>query len=718
MKTKILSLVAVFIISSSILSAAGFNSIHTSDGVNIIAVGNDGLIFRSVNGGNSWSSYIYLTADMKGVCTYGNNVWIATENGDIYKTGKTVSPIVTYNIGENFAVNSICFVNDNTGYLCGDGGRIYKSLNGGVNWTAINTGIVNVKLNSISFIDEMKGVVAGENGTIYTTENGGTTWTVQVSGTTRNLLKAKYFTDGITVVGEYGTIISKPLSGSWTSVNTRTDSDIRSITGTEINKARVCGGGGFIRNNLNNRANFFNFEINPMLANLVDIFYYNDNLGFAVSSMNNAIIRTTNGGLSWDLPSGTSTAFNWVQKSPNGSGIGNNLCMHPKDRNSAYVVYGNKVYVSRDRGESWTQIATISIGSRAHSFYVSPVDTNIWVCAIESSPDRVVRSTDYGLTWNTIIQYDFSSYGQPLEMDQNNPSVFYYAPTNTSGTGLFKSTDNGATFNLVAPYGISSVGSPCDLVVMWDSSDVLFMGDDGAEIYKTTNGGLNWTMVKPGTSSEIPSMCNSVFDQSICYATTWGGTQVYRTVNHGDAWSIVSNNSGSGWGSDLCHEDPNVVLTGNYGSQAYLTTNGGAQFFNINNGLSGAGAGIMVPERGWMLNMQTGSLFKLNIVYSVITSANENILTTSVPESFELYQNYPNPFNPETKIKYSLPNSGSITLKVYNGIGKEIETLSEGFKSAGTYEVNFDATSLASGIYFYKLTAEGVTHTKKMTLLK
>ncbi|MBK9229160.1 MAG: hypothetical protein IPL67_19395 [Ignavibacteria bacterium] len=174
-----------------------------------------------------------------------------------------------------------------------------------------------------------------------------------------------------------------------------------------------------------------------MLANLVDIFYYDANNGFAVSSLNNVIIRTTNGGTSWDMPAGATVAFNWVAKTPSGSGIGNNLCMHPTNRNTAYVVYGNKVYVSRDRGDSWTQIATISIGSRAHSFYVTPLDTNVWVAAIESSPDKVVRSTDYGLTWNTILAYNFSSYGQPLEMDQNIPGTFYYAPDG-SATGFFQ----------------------------------------------------------------------------------------------------------------------------------------------------------------------------------------------------------------------------------------------------------------------------------------
>ncbi|MBK7160313.1 MAG: hypothetical protein IPH77_17710 [Ignavibacteria bacterium] len=102
---------------------------------------------------------------------------------------------------------------------------------------------------------------------------------------------------------------------------------------------------------------------------------------------------------------------------------------------------------------------------------------------------------------------------------------------------------------------------------------------------------------KARSSSEVPSMCNSVFDKSICYATTWGSSQVFKTSNHGDTWNITSNNSGSGWGSDLCREDPTLVLTGNYGSQAYLTTNGGATFFNVNTGLSEAGQVLWFRKR-------------------------------------------------------------------------------------------------------------------------
>ena len=601
---------------TSIMNAQGFNSITTPDGTNITAVGNSGKLYRSASGGVTYTSATVSGApNLYSVTSFGNDVWLTGQNGNVHKTLKTTSPVSTYNVGSSATLNSITFLNSNTGFVCGDGGVVYKSVNGGLNWTSSNSGISSVKLNSISFQDNNNGTIAANNGIIYVTADGGASWTAQSSGTGYNLLKVKYFGSGLVAVGEYGTLLMNTGSG-WTSVNTRTKSDVKGVSGTGINDVHICGGGGFIRNNKSGSSNFFNFEINPMLANLSDIFFYDANNAWAVSSLNNVIIYTTNGGTSWSMPTGSSVAFNWISKSPSGSGIGNNLCRHPLIRDAMFVVYGNKVYRSGDKGDNWIQIATIGIGSRAHSFYVSPLDTNVWVAAMENSTDCIVRTTNYGLNWTNVIAYDFSTYGQPLEMDQNDPSVFYFAPSNSAGIGLFKSINSGASFSLVAPYNQSAIGQPCDIIIKWGSSNEIILGDDGADIWKSVNGGINWTLVKASSSSEVPSMCNSVFDPAICYATTWGSTQVFRTTNSGDNWGLISNNSGSGWGSDLCHEDPNVVLTGNYGSQAYLTTNGGANFFNVDAGLAGAGAGMMVTERGTMMNMQTGNLFKLNIVYT------------------------------------------------------------------------------------------------------
>ena len=88
------------------------------------------------------------------------------------------------------------------------------------------------------------------------------------------------------------------------------------------------------------------------------------------------------------------------------------------------------------------------------------------------------------------------------------------------------------------------------------------------------------------------------------------------------------------------------------------------------------------------------------------------------PSVFSLEQNYPNPFNPTTTIKYSIPTSEFVTLKVYNLFGKEVSTLVNENKQAGIYSVEFNAANYPSGVYFYKLQAGNFIETKKMLLLK
>lgn len=99
-----------------------------------------------------------------------------------------------------------------------------------------------------------------------------------------------------------------------------------------------------------------------------------------------------------------------------------------------------------------------------------------------------------------------------------------------------------------------------------------------------------------------------------------------------------------------------------------------------------------------------------------IVSVNNN--SSEIPARFELKQNYPNPFNPVTKINYQLPVSNFVRLKIYDILGKEIMTLVNEKQNAGSYSVNFDAGNLSSGIYFYQLTTDGYSDTKRMVLIK
>ena len=88
------------------------------------------------------------------------------------------------------------------------------------------------------------------------------------------------------------------------------------------------------------------------------------------------------------------------------------------------------------------------------------------------------------------------------------------------------------------------------------------------------------------------------------------------------------------------------------------------------------------------------------------------------PTSFKLSQNYPNPFNPTTVINFTIPKAGNVTLKVYNSLGQEVATLINGFKNASNYQVDFNASNLSSGVYFYTLEANNFKQTKKMVLIK
>lgn len=101
-----------------------------------------------------------------------------------------------------------------------------------------------------------------------------------------------------------------------------------------------------------------------------------------------------------------------------------------------------------------------------------------------------------------------------------------------------------------------------------------------------------------------------------------------------------------------------------------------------------------------------------------VTGNRGNESITSLPTEYSLAQNYPNPFNPSTTINYELPESGQVTLKIYDLLGKEVATLVNEKMEAGRYSATFNGSALSSGMYFYKITAGSFTAVKKMALIK
>ena len=159
----------------------------------------------------------------------------------------------------------------------------------------------------------------------------------------------------------------------------------------------------------------------------------------------------------------------------------------------------------------------------------------------------------------------------------------------------------------------------------------------------------------------------------------------------GNDWQTISNDitgnneTWSQFGLDLSNYADSTIRLG-----FYFTSNGGGNY------------------EGWYID---------DIRIDGIVTGIGNI-QNEIPNNFNLFQNYPNPFNPTTKINYEIPKRSFVTLKVYDVLGKEVATLVNQDMSAGSYEINFDASELTSGIYFYRISAGSFTETKKMILLR
>ena len=141
--------------------------------------------------------------------------------------------------------------------------------------------------------------------------------------------------------------------------------------------------------------------------------------------------------------------------------------------------------------------------------------------------------------------------------------------------------------------------------------------------------------------------------------------------------------------------------------------------------LTGMTSKIILVDNGNGQSIDMSTVNTYAFTYSSPHSFSINGTTTkvgmdgaSLPTVYALMQNYPNPFNPSTKISYQLPVKTLVTLKVYDIIGREVAALVNEQQNAGIYDVTFDGSRLASGVYFYRIQAGTFTQTKKFVLLK
>jgi hypothetical protein len=347
---------------------------------------------------------------------------------------------------------------------------------------------------------------------------------------------------------------------------------------------------------------------------------------------------------------------------------------------------------------------------------------------ILAARSTLYRSTDGGTSW---FPAGLSSTIQDVFLD----GELIFAATQNSG--LYRSSNLGVNwvqYNMGAD-GVRSVTS---------TGNFVFAGQQNYGMMKSENAGVNWMFV-PGFQGSFPALASV---GSTVFAGTYG---IYRSTNFGVNWQQtlsasnlvyaiainnnmvyagfnnegvhISSDNGLTWVQSSLNSAEvislavtgNNVFAGTIDDGIYYSGNSGLSWVQINEGLTGLDVeSLLINGNHIFAGTYDHGLFKR----SLSEVLNINNLSSEIPTEYILSQNYPNPFNPVTNINFSVPKSGIVKLTVYDAAGIEAAMLFNCRLSAGTYNYDFDASQLASGIYFYKLEANDFTQTKKMVLIK
>jgi hypothetical protein len=286
---------------------------------------------------------------------------------------------------------------------------------------------------------------------------------------------------------------------------------------------------------------------------------------------------------------------------------------------------------------------------------------------------------------------------------------------NPVGGGLDKHITDMTIYNnqlIVSGYFKNAGGVQANYIAAWDGGSWHTLGSGMSNGYQTCK--VTALAVHDGNlyAGGLFDTAGNNFAKNIA---KWNGTS-WSPVGDGinsQVYSLVSYNGNLYAGGNFS------IATGGPGN--YISKWDGVQWSDVNGGTDGPVNFFLVQDSklyvGGIFSSAGDKAAKNIAVWSDGTSTVNENKVSSINE-FKLYQNYPNPFNPSTSIKYTVPFTQFVTLKIYDVIGNEIATLVNGEKPAGNYEVKFDASHLISGVYFYKLQAGYYLSTKKMILLR
>ena len=377
---------------------------------------------------------------------------------------------------------------------------------------------------------------------------------------------------------------------------------------------------------------------------------------------------------------------------------GTNIFAGAEDSNNPQLCCRGLVLLSTDNGANWTSVSTGIVTKQVSALAIS--DTNIFAGTFGGG--SMYLSTNNGTSWTEINtgMADADTIVSTLAISGTN--IF----AGTVGGGVYLSTDAGANWTAVNT-GLTDLRVVSSLAT---SGTNIFAGTSGG-VFFSTDSGANWT--ETGLTEWIGPIAVS---GSNIFAGVSAG--ILRSTDNGENWTDVTEGLPNNWVFDIAFSDTNVFVLTNWGGIS-LSTDNGANWTLINEGIIDSLILSIAVNDSFIFagSGLEGGVWRRPLS-QIITVTSVEDASGSLSSNFNLAQNYPNPFNPETVIRYSIPKAEKVSIVVYNLLGEKVARLIDERIQAGVHTVSWDASNMASGIYFYRLQAGDFVQTRKMVLLK